>query len=514
MGETVTKLHNFNLDSFKKSQSAMIATSDHAYGTRPGQSQWVDRTKDYTEEQVKRIIDSGSLIEQQRLSRNYFNKDGYYKQLILYYSTLLKYTGLLIPNPTAGKNLSTSHIQKRYFQAMEYVDKINLPTVLVEWAQKALTDGCFYGVVSKADKNHFAVLSLPSAYCQTRFKDLSGNDLIEFDVSYFRTITNETDREAALAAYPKSVASAYKKWDKGKALSKWVIIPSDIGVCFPMLDGRPFFLNVIPSTIQYDEAVATEREREKEEIRKILIQKIPHLNDGRLLFEPDEAEEMHRGAVGMVRNNTNTTVLTTYADVDSIASRGSTENGATNALEAMKQNIYSQAGVSGEIFAATGGNTTETSIKYDTAIMMYLANKFARFITNIVNENFANSNISFKYTILPITHQNDAKYIDSCYKLATAGYSLALPALAQGFSQRDLVNLKDLENDVLKLGDKLIPPKTSFNSSGDEQGAKGGMTGEGGENGGRPTKSEDEKKDQTIKNEESIEKSKTQGGSE
>ena len=147
---------------------------------------------------------------------------------------------------------------------------------------------------------------------------------------------------------------------------------------------------------------------------------------------------------------------------------------------------------------------------------MYLANKFARFITNIVNENFANSNISFKYTILPITHQNEAQYIDGRYKLATAGYSLALPALAQGLSQRDLVNLKDLENDVLKLGEKLIPPKTSFNSSGDEEGAtpKNGMTGEGGEEGGRPNKSEDEKKDQTIKNEESIEKSKTQGGSE
>jgi hypothetical protein len=184
-------------------------------------------------------------------------------------------------------------------------------------------------------------LSLPSAYCQTRFKDLAGNDLIEFDVSYFRTITDKADQEAALAAYPKLVSQAYKKWEKGKLASKWIIIPSDIGICFPMLDGRPFFLSVIPATIQYDEAVATEREREKEEIRKILIQKIPHLNDGRLLFEPDEAEEMHRGAVGMVRNNTNTTVLTTYADVDSITSRGSTENGATNALEAMKQNIYS-----------------------------------------------------------------------------------------------------------------------------------------------------------------------------
>ena len=516
MSETVNKLHNFDLASFKKSQSAMIATSDTAYGQRPGAAQWAGRTKDYTEDEVKRIIESGSLIEQQRLSRNYFNKDGYYKQLILYYATLLKYTGLLIPNPSLGKNLSTSHIQKRYFQAMDYVDKMNLQTVLVEWAQKVLTDGCYYGVISKADKSHFAVLSLPSAYCQTRFKDLSGNDLVEFDVSYFRTITNDADRKAALAAYPDFVAAAFRKWNKGKLADKWVVIPSDVGICFPMLDGRPFFLSVIPATIQYDEAVETEREREKEEIRKILGQKIPHLNDGRLLFEPDEAEEMHRGAVGMVRKNTNTTVLTTYADVDSIASRGSTENGATNALEAMKQNIYSQAGVSGEIFAATGGNTTETSIKFDTAIMMYLANKFARFITNIVNENFANSNISFKYTILPITHQNEAKYIDGSYKLATAGYSLALPALAQGLSQRDLVNLKDLENDVLKLGEKLIPPKTSFNSSGDEEGAnpKNGMTGEGGEEGGRPNKSEDEKKDQTIKNEESIEKSKTQGGSE
>ena len=507
MSETVnnelTRLHNFDLASFKKSQSAMIATSDTAYGSRLGNAQWTSRVKDYTEDEVKKIIESGSLLEQQRLSRNYFNKDGYYRQLVLYYATLLKYTGLLIPNPTPGKNLSTSHIQKKYFQAMDYVDKMNLETILVEWAQKILVDGCYYGVISKVDKLHFAVLTLPSAYCQTRFKDVAGNDLIEFDLSYFNTITEKNNKKAALAAYPDFIVSAYKKWERGKLPTKWIVIPSDIGICFPMLDGRPFFLNVIPSTIKYDEAVATEQEREKEEIRKILIQKIPHLNDGRLLFEPDEAEEMHRGAVGMVRNNQNTTVLTTYAEVDAIASRGSTEKAGSSALEGMKQNIYSQAGVSGEIFAATGGNTTETSIKYDTAIMMYLANKFARFITNVVNDNFANSNISFKYTILPITHQNEAKYIDGSYKLATAGYSLIIPALAQGLSQRGLVNIKDLENDVLGLTDKLIPPKTSFTDGA-----------EAGDEGGRPTKDAGEKKDQTVKNEESIEKSKTQGGSE
>ena len=499
--EQLNKFHNFSLDSFKKSQSAMIATSEAAVRGFPSGGQWTSRIKTYTANEVEKILESGSLTELQRLSRNYFSKGGYYKQLVIYYATLLKYTGLLIPNPTLGKNLSTSHIQKRYFQAMDYVDKMNLPTLFVEWAQKALVDGCCYGIISKSDKSHFVVLTLPSLYCQTRFQDVEGNNIVEFDLSYFSTISNEDHRKAALEAFPDFVVKAYWRWRKGKLSSKWLLIPSDMGVCFPMMDSRPFFVGVIPSIIQYEESVEIEQEREKEEIKKVLVQEIPHLSDGRLLFEPDEAAEMHAGAVGMVRNNKNTTVLTTYAKVDSITSKTASEKTST-ALENMQQNIYSQAGVSGEIFAATGGNTTETSIKFDTAVMMHLANKFAKFITNVVNDNFANSNISFKYTILPVTYQNESKYIDANYKLANSGYSLVVPALAQGLSQKDLVNLKDLENDVLRLTEKLVPPKTSFTSTGEDS------------EGGRPEKDADEKKDQTIKNEESIEKSKTQGGSE
>jgi hypothetical protein len=136
---------------------------------------------------------------------------------------------------------------------------------------------------------------------------------------------------------------------------------------------------------------------------------------------------------------------------------------------------------------------------------MYLANKFAGFITNIINNNFANSNVSFKYVILPVTYHNEGKYIDTNYKLASAGYSLLIPALAQGLSQRDLVNVKDLENEVLNLTERLIPPKTAFNSS---------QTESEDEVGGRPSKEVDEKKDQTLKNEKSIEGSQVQGGSE
>lgn len=502
---------NFDLTSFAKAKDKMIATNEAAYkGNWDSIRTRVSRIKDYSPEEISAIIQSGSLSEQQKLSRNYFNKDGYYKQIIIYYATLLKYMGLLIPNPSYGKNLSTSHIQKRYYNALDYVEQMQLPILLTNIAQRALVDGCYYGMKVDTDKNNFQLIDLPSGYACSRFKDVQGNDVVEFDVSYFRTITDKEQRKVALSVYPKVVAKAFAEWEKGKRKEKWVIIPKEIGVCFPFFDGRPLFLNVIPATLEYDEAVATERERDAEEIRKIIVQKIPHTTDGRLLFEPDEAEEIHVGTVGMMKGNKNVSVLTTYGDVSAIASNTSADR-TDNALTRMEQNIYAQAGTTGQIFASTGSSSLETSLNNDLALMMYMANKFSRFVTNTLNDLFANGNVSFTYQIMPVSHYNTSDFIDMSFKLVGSGYSALMPALAFGLSQRDLINIKDLENDVLKLGDRLKPLQTSYTQS-----AAGG---EGGEKpvetdideGGRPKKKEEDKADQTKKNEESLER--TGGGS-
>lgn len=487
------KKTNFNLDSFKRITDNMIATNASAYVSRWGDRNRKDRVKEYSKEEIQNIIASGSLEAQQALSRNYFYKDGFYKRLLIYYATLLKYSGILIPNPTVGKKLTTPFIQKRYFNALDYIEKMSIPSFCTNCALKALIDGSYYGVIQEQDKNVFSVLELPSSYCCSRFKDSHGNDLIEFNVAYFNTIFDEATRKEALKAYPKVVSTHYKKWKKGELKDSWVFIPSDIGICFPMFDGRPLFLNVIPATIDYDEAVETERERELEEIRKIIVQKIPHLNDGGLLFEPEEAEEMHRGAVGMLKGNKNISVLTSYADVESIVSKTSADTSSGN-LEKMVNNIYYQAGASGQLFASNSNLSLETSIKNDTAMMMTLAFKFEKFITYIVNKIYSNSNISFKYVILPITYYNDDKYIETGYKLATSGYSFMIPAIAQGISQRDLLNLKDLENDVLKLEEKLIPLNSSFTQSGGEAGP------------GAPKKAAQDKSPKTVQNEDSIDK--------
>ena len=494
MSEKIGNNEINRLSSFKKANTAMIAINNSTYtpfldGSRR-------RTKsNYKLKDVEKIVNSGTLEEQQELSRFFFLKDGLYKRLVIYYVTLLKYTGILIPNPGFGKHLSTSHIKKRYFGALNFLEKADLVNKFNYIAQKVFVDGSYYGIIQAADKDRLVIIDLPTKYCRSRFKDLDGNDIIEVDLSYFTTLIDENVREQTLKAYPKIIRDAYNKYRKTGS-SKWFMIPSEMSVCFSLFDGMPLFISTIPAIMRYDDAVETEAERDAEEIRKILVQHIPHLQDGRLIFEPEEAEEMHRGAVKMLSGNKNISVLTTYADADAIVSKTTSEASANN-LEKMVQNVYSETGASSQIFASTGSATLATSIKNDLGLVMVLANKFATAITKIVNQLFSNSNIDFKYNILPISYYNEDEYLDNSFKLASSGYSLLLPALTMGMSQRDLTNIKELENDVLKMVDTLVPPRTSYTESNDV---------------GAPKKAEEDKAPKTLQNEEALDHQ-TEGGS-
>ena len=73
--------------------------------------------------------------------------------------------------------------------------------------------------------------------------------------------------------------------------------------------------------------------------------------------------------------------------------------------------------------------------------------------------------------------------------MAQSGYSFLLPSAAIGLGQRELLGIKELENEVLVLREKLIPLASSYTESGEV---------------GRPTKTAEQKAPSTIVKEESI----------
>ena len=479
-----------DLTSFTTAISKMIAKNESSYNlTRYGRNRH-ERVKEYTLEEIKNIIDSGSVDAQIILSRNYFERGGFYWRLLMHYATLLKYTGLLIPNPSFGKNLSESYITKKYHSAVSFVDKANLPDLFTHIGTKVLRDGSYYGVIQEVTDKSISILDLPIFYCRSRFKDKEGNDIIEFNVTYFDTIHDGEYRKKALAAYPANVVNWYRRWKARKTKSPWCYISTSVGICMSLIDERPVFLNIIAAELEYEDAKDINKERDLEEIRKILIQHIPHLADGGLLFEPEEAVEMHKGAVDMMKKNENLSVLTTYADVDAIVSKTANDN-SLNSVDKALTNIYAEAGSSSQLFGTDSNLSLGTSITNDMALMMVLARKMARFITSIINDKYGNTNITFTYKILPVSFYNQKEYVEEALKLANSGYSFLLPALAMDLSQRELSNVKDLENDVLKLKEKLLPLSTSYTETG---------------NVGRPTKDAQDKSAKTVANEESLDR--------
>lgn len=489
------------LIEFAKANRTMIAANEQAYKGDWDLSRNRQKIKVYTREEVEKIINEGSLDEQLALSRNYFEKDSLYRRIIIYYATLLKYVGIVIPSPSFGKSLSTDHIKKKYFQAVDYVDVMNLPNILTNITIKALVDGCYYGIVKKLDKTSFTIMDLPAPYCITRFKTPSGDNLIEFNVGFFDTIADPEARQKALQSYPKDIVRAYRRFKNGKLKSRWVFVDPSISLCFQFFENpTPLFLGVIPSTIDYGDAVQAEIERDLEEIRKIIVQKVPHLNDGTLLFEPEEAAVMHEGSVGMLRGNANVSVLTTYTDVDAIVSKTSSDS-VSNNLEKMLKNVYTNAGTSIELFAGTSNLTLSYSVQNDIALMMILGHKFENFITSILNGLFSNSNITFRYKLLPVSSYTEKDYADQLFKLAQSGYSFLMPSIAMGVSQKELVSLKELENDVLELDQKLIPLASSYNQSQSDN------------EGGRPEKEPSDMSPKTAANEKAIDNNSKQGGS-
>ena len=457
-------------------------------------NRWLKRdpkTGAYSREEIDKILDSADLNSKIKLSRYFFEHNSFYRRILLHYATLLKYMGILIPNPTFGLNLSKPSIQKKYRNAVNFIDNAKLPSLFTHFAIKALRDGCYYGLISDVSNKGLVILDLPTRYCRSNYIDSDGNDVLEFNVQYFDSIVDEEIKENTLTVYPEFIVKWYRRYKKGTAKTCWCPLPGDIAVYLPLIDGIPTFLELIPAALEYEEAKSINKARDLNEIRKIIVQRIPHLQDGGLLFEPDEAEYIHKGTVKMLKNDPNVSVLTTYADVDSIVAHSSNDN-ALNSVDKALTNIYAESGSSSQLFGTESNLSLETSINNDMALMMVFAKRLDKLVTRLMNDKFSNGEVSFTYEILPITYYNESKYIENSLKLANSGYSFIIPALAMGISQNEIVNIKDLENDVLKLSDKLIPLSTSYTQSGNSP--------------GRPSLDPQDKSEKTVANEISLDK--------
>lgn len=498
--------------------SALYPGSSLGYRSKEGAnyhslSHWID-SEPYAElykdeDSLNLIISSGSATEKSNLSRYFFSLGGFYWRIVSHYATFLQYTGLLIPHTKKNARIDSKATSRKYNNALDFIESSQLKNTLTRIAYKVIIDGSYYGVTpDDLGEERLKLIDLPFKFARSRLRDLSGTLLIEMNVSYFDTIDAGRLKNSTLQSYPKFIRDHYYAYSQQRSkIDPWILVPVDRGVCFRFHDDRPILLHVIPDSIKYDAAVSRNAVREIEEIKKILVQKIPYNGTtGELIFEPDEAEEMHTGAVNMLGpSNPNTSILTTYADTSAIVSKVNADPASTNNLEKMKNNLYSTAGTSMQLFAPTANQGIAVSLQNDLALVMVLANAMSEFLTRVLNSIFSTNTIDFTYNLLPISWYNATEYLNNAHKMASYGYSFLVPALAVGITQKDLIDLKALENDLLHLDEILVPLQSAFTqSSSDRSDSRTSSNNVDSSEGGRPPVEDIKRTDKTKQNQESA----------
>ena len=260
----------------------------------------------------------------------------------------------------------------------------------------------------------------------------------------------------------------------------------------------PILVNAIPAIMDLNEAQGIDRKKMMQKLLKIIIQKLPLDKNSELVFDLDEAADIHSNAVQMLKNTIGVDVLTTFADVDLVDLSDSNSVTSKDDLEKVEREVYNEFGVSRNLFNSDSNLALEKSILDDESSIRNLIQQLQVFYNRSIN-NFLHTNkkYNFKLKFLETTIYN-YKDLSKMYKEQTQlGYSKMLPQIALGHSQSEILATINFENKILNLSEIMIPPLMSSTLSSEQ------ILGDNSE-AGRPEKEESEKSDKTIANLESM----------
>ena len=424
---------------------------------------------------------------------------------------------------SAVKDINETKAVKDFWRILNYLDNSYIKKICGDMALEVIKCGAYYAYIVPSSTG-LILQQLPIDYCRSRYS-VGNLPAIEFDMRYFDTFVDTNYRNRVLKLFPDEFTIGYRLYKGGKLLpdvagdntGSWYLLDPQSTVKFALngTNDIPLFVNAIPAILDLDAAQDLDRRKQMQKLLKILVQKLPLDKNGDLIFDIDEARDIHNNAVEMLRRAVGVDVLTTFADVDSIDTSDKNTSATTDELERVERTVYNAFGVSRNLFNTDGNIALEKSILDDESTMRNLILQFNIFFDRILSVLNVQKKYNYKFYMLETTQYN-YKDLSKMYKEQTQiGFSKMLPQIALGQSQSFILNTAHFENEVLHLSEVMIPPLMSSTLNGedilgkkDQNGSNTSQNKTSGnaivktetKEGGRPEKANDEKSEKTIAN--------------
>lgn len=501
---------------------------------------------------ILQAISERNLPLIREISNYFYNTNGIYSKVCDYFAYLYRYDWYITPEIKDESEKSFEKALIDFNNILGYLDNSHVKKVCGDIASEVVKNGAYYGYISPS-RDGLVLQQLPINYCRTRF-NIGDMPVIEFDMRFFDENFRDVNyRMKILRMFPKEFQKGYVLYKQGKLEPDTEYYPlgrrsnhlvntntqlnwrpgywytlepgSAVKFCFNNGD-QPLFINAIPAILDLDAAQDLDRRKQMQQLLKIVIQKLPLDKNGDLIFDVDEARDIHNNAVEMLQHAIGVDVLTTFADVQVEDMADSNTTTTSDDLERVERTVYNSLGVSKNLFNTDSNLSLEKSILQDESTMRVLLLQFNSFFDKITQQLGSNKKkYNYRFYMLETTQYNYQNLAKMYKDQVQMGYSKMLPQIAMGHSQSSIIHTAFFENKVLKLSEIMIPPlmsstlnadsilgtnnqnnnsknqKTSEETKSTASTTKAMKTSDGA---GRPEKADSEKSEKTIQNKESM----------
>lgn len=458
---------------------------------------------------VIRAMKDRDYSTMREISNFFYRTCGIYSRLCRYLAYLYNYDWIVTPYLGTIKE---DKVEEEFNKILYFLDNFEVKRFFGEVALKVIVNGCYYGYMIR-QTDRMVVQELLPDYCRSRYS-VNNKPAVEFNMKYFDDYFKDTtQRMKILNLFPPEFKKGYEAYKKGKLIPEypgdtagWYLLSIENTVKFNINgDDFPFLISVIPSIIDLDAARDLDQKKMQQRLLKIIIQKMPIDKNGDLVFDVEEAQQLHNNAVNMLKKAIGLDVLTTFADVE-VANMD--ENNAANsddAMERSRQAVFDEAGVSQLQFNSDGNIALNNSILNDEASLLNMIIQFESFLNDLIKEfNKSPKKVRYRVQMLHTTIYN-YKELSKMYKeQMQLGYSKMLAQIALGQSQSSILANAKFENEILDLVHLFIPPMSSNTMNADALNNVGRKSAGSGDGAGRPEKADNEKSEKTIANKESA----------
>ena len=486
-------------------------------------------TSNYTNKNyIYKKIAENDVRELRNISNFFYNSHGIYQRVCDYFAFLYRYDWYVVPEIYDDKGVKEDKIMKDFHKVLSFLDNSYIKKICGDIALSVIINGAYYAYIVP-NSTGLTLQQLPIEYCRVRYFK-NNMPVVEFNMSYFDTFADTQYRMKVLNLFPDEFKKGYILYKQNRLKNDafdgdtgWFMLDPESTIKFNFNGGDfPMFVNAIPYLLDLDAAQDLDRRKQMQKLLKIIVQKLPLDKNGDLIFDVDEARDIHNNAVAMLQHAVGTDVITTFADVDSIDMSDKNTTTTTDDLAKVERAAFNAFGISQNLFNTDGNLSLEKSILNDESSVRNLLFQFGMFFDRVAKAiSVGGKKYSFKLYMLETTQYN-YKELSKLYKEQTQlGYSKMLPQIALGHSQSFILNTAKFENEILHLTEIMIPPlMSSTMSSEDVLGKKGEGANPNSQNktegnksmqkaldgkaAGRPEKAESEKSEKTIQNKESM----------